>query len=417
MLVSIIITNYNYEKYLGRCIRSCINQSLAEKDYEIIFVDDCSTDNSLKIATEYSKFLNFRIIKNKKNLGVAMSANKGFKAAKGKFVIRVDSDDYVIKLIINILSYYLLEYPEILSVSCDYYLVDNNENKIKKVSSKDNPISCGIMYNKKKLLKLGGYNRAFKHREEEELRIRIGKKYETHHLNIPLYRYRMHSSNKTKEIDYQTTFKDRIDKLNFSNDYKNIKKKEKKLKKNIIAIIPARGGSKRLKNKNMFPLWGKPMIYWTIREAQKSKYIKDIYVSTENTKIIDYAKNCGVKVIKRKKALARDKVFKMEVIADSVKKISKFSKPSLVLSLQANSPNISYRDIDKAIERLIKFNRNEIISVDENYSQNSAIRAMKTSYVFQKSLSTHCGFIVTDTLDVHTKSDINKLKKMIKNKQ
>ena len=122
-------------------------------------------------------------------------------------------------------------------------------------------------------------------------------------------------------------------------------------------------------------------------------------------------------MIKRKKALARDKVFKMEVIADSVKKISKFSKPSLVLSLQANSPNISYRDIDKAIERLIKFNRNEIISVDENYSQNSAIRAMKTSYVFQKSLSTHCGFIVTDTLDVHTKSDINKLKKMIKNKQ
>ena len=131
------------------------------------------------------------------------------------------------------------------------------------------------MYNKKKLLKLGGYNRTFKHREEEELRIRIGKKYETHHLNIPLYRYRIHTSNKTKETDYQTTYKDRIDKLNFSNDYKNIKIREKKLKKNIIAIIPARGGSKRLKNKNMFPLWGKPMIYWTIREAQKSKYIKE----------------------------------------------------------------------------------------------------------------------------------------------
>ena len=40
MLVSIIITNYNYEKYLGRCIRSCINQSLAEKDYEIIDIQD-----------------------------------------------------------------------------------------------------------------------------------------------------------------------------------------------------------------------------------------------------------------------------------------------------------------------------------------------------------------------------------------
>ena len=342
MLVSIIITNYNYGKYLGRCIRSCMNQSLPERDYEIILVDDFSTDNSIRIADEYSKFVNFKIIRNKKNLGVATSANKGFRAAKGQFVIRVDSDDYVTREFLNILSYYLLEYPGILNVSCDYYLVDENEKKIRKISSKENPISCGIMYDKKKLLKLGGYNKIFKHREEEELRIRIGKKHETHHLNIPLYRYRMHTSNKTKTIDYQTIYKDKIDFLNFSSDYKKIKLREKKFKKNIIAVIPARGGSKRLKNKNMFTIWGKPMIYWTIREAKKSKYIKDIYVSSENTKIINYAKNCGVKIIKRNKFLSGDRVIKMQVIVDAVKQISKFSKPSLVLSLQANSPNISH---------------------------------------------------------------------------
>jgi len=107
----------------------------------------------------------------------------------------------------------------------------------------------------------------------------------------------------------------------------------------------------------------------------------------------------------------------MSVIADAIKKISKYSKPSLVLSLQANSPNISHRDIDKAIEQLIKFNRNEIISVDENYNQNGAIRAMKASSVFQKSLSTDCGFIVTNIADIHTSSDIKKLKKMINNRQ
>ena len=165
----------------------------------------------------------------------------------------------------------------------------------------------------------------------------------------------------------------------------------------------------------MLTIWGKPMIYWTIREAQKSKYIKDIYVSSENTKIINYAKNCGVKIIKRNKFLSGDRVIKMQVIVDAVKKISKFSRPSLVLSLQANSPNISHRDIDKAIEQLIKFDRSEVISVDENYNQNGAIRAMKTSSVFQKSLSTDCGFIVTDIADIHTASDVKKLAKMINN--
>ena len=53
--VSIIITNYNYGKYLGKCIRSCINQSLDNNKYEIILVDDNSSDNSLNVAREYKK--------------------------------------------------------------------------------------------------------------------------------------------------------------------------------------------------------------------------------------------------------------------------------------------------------------------------------------------------------------------------
>ena len=67
MLASIIITNYNYSKYLGSCLRSCLNQTLSSEKYEIILIDDNSKDNSIKIAEEYSSsFKNLRIIKNKK---------------------------------------------------------------------------------------------------------------------------------------------------------------------------------------------------------------------------------------------------------------------------------------------------------------------------------------------------------------
>ena len=89
--VSIIITNYNYSRYIARCVRSCLKQK--NVNVEVIVVDDKSTDNS---ADALSPFLDdIRIIKNKKNLGVAASANKGIKAAKGQFIIRVDADDYV----------------------------------------------------------------------------------------------------------------------------------------------------------------------------------------------------------------------------------------------------------------------------------------------------------------------------------
>ena len=65
MIASIIITNYNYEKYLGRCIRSCLNQIIPHP-YEVILVDDNSSDSSIKIAEEFKNFNNFKILKNKK---------------------------------------------------------------------------------------------------------------------------------------------------------------------------------------------------------------------------------------------------------------------------------------------------------------------------------------------------------------
>ena len=81
--VSIIITNYNYGKYLSRCLRSCLNQK--HIDCEVIVVDDVSTDNSDKII---KPFLNDIIyIKNKKNLGVAASSNIGIENSRGRYFV------------------------------------------------------------------------------------------------------------------------------------------------------------------------------------------------------------------------------------------------------------------------------------------------------------------------------------------
>lgn len=213
MLVSIIITNYNYSKYLKDCLESCFNQSFFKKNYEVILVDDCSFDHSKDIANKYLKKNNFQLIINKKNLGVAASSNIGIRASKGKFFVRVDSDDYVNKNFIKFLYNYLKRSPSILGVTSDYYYFNDNKKKIKKVSYKKKPISCGVLYNKKKLLRLGIYNKKFKHREEEELRKRLGKKYILKNLNKTLYYYRMHKNNKTKNKNSMKNFKKKLSKL------------------------------------------------------------------------------------------------------------------------------------------------------------------------------------------------------------
>jgi hypothetical protein len=87
-------------------------------------------------------------------------------------------------------------------VACDYLFVDEHENRIRRAYADSEPISCAIMYPRDLIIDAGLYNRAFRHFEEAELRRRVGENYKLYYLHMPLYRYRMHSNNKTKSQEY-----------------------------------------------------------------------------------------------------------------------------------------------------------------------------------------------------------------------
>ena len=199
--VSIIITNYNYAKYLARCLRSCLSQKNVL--FDIILVDDNSNDNTLEVILPFINKITF--IKNEKNLGVAESSNAGFKASKAQFVVRVDADDFINSDMCYFLKTYLEANHDAFCVSCDYLLVDENENILKRKFADLDPISCGIMYRRDLLLELGGYNPEFRHKEEEEMRKRLEGMYKIHYLKIPFYRYRRHQYNKTNQPEYLST--------------------------------------------------------------------------------------------------------------------------------------------------------------------------------------------------------------------
>lgn len=91
-LVSVIIPNYNKEKYISRCLNSLLKQTYP--NIEIIFIDDCSSDRSIEIVMPYEKkFRKIRIIQNPVNMGVAISRNIGLTNASGKYITTLDSDD------------------------------------------------------------------------------------------------------------------------------------------------------------------------------------------------------------------------------------------------------------------------------------------------------------------------------------
>jgi len=94
IIISVIIPVYNSDIFLKRCLESIISQTLAS--LEIICIDDCSTDNSFNILTEYSKKDNrIKVFKNSKNIGQGLTRNRGIDLAKGEYIAFVDSDDWI----------------------------------------------------------------------------------------------------------------------------------------------------------------------------------------------------------------------------------------------------------------------------------------------------------------------------------
>ena len=206
MKASIIVTSHNYGEYVERCVRSCLSQSFPRDDFEVVLVDDASTDRTLEIVEKFKTFPTFRVIANPQNVGVAEASNIGIRAALGQYVVRVDADDYVNANFLLFLSTYLAENHDAFAVACDYILCDERGEKIERKYADAEPISCAIMYRKDLLTKAGLYDPAFRHLEERELRQRLGDAYRVDHLRIPLYRYRMHAGNKTKRREEMLAF-------------------------------------------------------------------------------------------------------------------------------------------------------------------------------------------------------------------
>lgn len=209
MLVSVVITAYNYAPFLERSIRSVLNQSLDRSSYEIIVVDDASTDETPKILENYSDIL--RAFRMEKNAGLAASRNFGIQKARGMYVVFLDADDYLHADALKVQSVFLSENNRLDAVAVDYHLVNEFGDHIEWVSAAEKPIACGVMFRKDRLFEIGLYDDSFRAREDEDMRIRFLKKFNIYNIILPLYRYRRHGNNLTSNSEEMEKYRVKLE--------------------------------------------------------------------------------------------------------------------------------------------------------------------------------------------------------------
>ena len=134
--------------------------------------------------------------------------------------------------------------------------------------------------------------------------------------------------------------------------------------KSVLAIIPARGGSKGIPRKNIRDLCGKPLLAWTIEEAKKSKYIDRLILSSEDAEIIDVAKTWGCEVpFVRPEKFAQDDTPGIDPVLHAIQMLDE--KYDYVVLLQVTSPLRIVEDIDGCIEWCVKRNAKSCVAVSE----------------------------------------------------
>lgn len=184
----------------------------------------------------------------------------------------------------------------------------------------------------------------------------------------------------------------------------------------VIAIIPARGGSKRLPRKNIVEFMGKPLIAHSIEACKNCKWISDIYVSSEDQEILQVASAHGAIPLERPTSLADDTTPKVIAIRQAVQdsKVGKLERNDIIAIVQANSPEMTADHLDLGFDLMLKKSLWEVMSADADGVQNAAFRLVRHHALFNDFLSAHCGFVIAPIADIHTQNDLETLEIKIK---
>jgi CMP-N-acetylneuraminic acid synthetase len=365
VLVTVYITNYNYGKFIEQAVNSVLNQSL--DDYEIIIIDDGSTDNSREIIERLSQHPKIKVIF-QQNKGLNVTNNIALRAARGKYIMRLDADDFLDHNALLVMSNMLEKDPELGLVFPDYYITDDegHPQSIHRRHDFDKDVSlldqaahgACTMIRVDFLKEVGGYSEDYSCQDGYELWVKFTARHKVTNINTPLFYYRQHGSNLTKNEQRILNTRATINRDYVQNDEQ---------KHNTLAIIPVRDANS-VNNTLAFSLLDdRSFLEHKINHALEAENIRQVVVSSPDPKVQSFVqKKYGeqVRFIQRPQEQARLNVGLVDTVNHILTQAGIQDKmPAALAILSIEFPFTGANVINDAVNTLYLFNSDALISV------------------------------------------------------
>ncbi len=365
-LITVYITNYNYEKYIEQSIESVLAQSL--QNFELLIIDDGSTDNSKNIIERYRDDERVTIIY-QQNKGLNITNNVAMRVSRGEYIMRLDADDFLDPSALAEMSNLLEQNSELGLVFPDYYYVnaagqitgeERRHNFEKEVSLYDQPAhgAC-TMIRLSYLKKLGGYNESFTCQDGYDLWLKFITHYTVSNINKPLFYYRRHGENLTTNekriLDTRRAIKEAF------------LAEEKNRYQSTLMVIPVRN---TLINGQSWPLYkvqGKSILEQKVATCLEAQCCGEVAVVSSDQEILAFAEttfshNDKVQIIERPASLAGPNQTLGATVNLAVQKAQK-KDLGYVLTAALEYPFLSASMLDDALNTLLLFKSDAVLSV------------------------------------------------------
>lgn len=373
-LVTVYVPCANYARFLVQAVESVFAQSLGQ--WELFIIDDGSTDETPTIARELAAGRdNVRVFTNDQPRGLAYNANLALGEARGKYLIRLDADDWLDESCLLVLADHLDKHPDVALVYPNYFYVDEDGTVLgveqrKRVGSEvellDLPAHGACTMVRKRAIKtVGGYDERPRAQDGWDIWLKLLHRHKVANVATPLFCYRQHGASLSRDESRLLAARGQIKKT-----YVERHASSGPVKPRTLAVIPAKNSYPRLPNVVLESVAGRPLIEYTLDAAIDAR-CDLIVVTTDDDEVVDYlrSKHPSVLCLRRPAELSKTERRLSEVTFDAVMQSESIAShhADIIVSLSVHSPLRNHEDVERAVHALIAFNSDTVISVYEDH--------------------------------------------------